>query len=465
MYDGNRLIVFGSQLIGVLIVIAGLLTQQADLRSPRPVGKKTPSPAESSQTGDRFARLWDDPLEGLLAIESGESLAAVKGSPTAPPCEGTAVQNESKNAPERGIVLWNILDGRPLPEVKERRLRIRYAIVSALVAADYLPLRDSKLIPLFRPADGSPGCQEKLIGYFETFKADANNAEPNAKLSFPRVCLVWTPKRSTAVPLDGLLCDSVCDQISKRGDLEANSPVHILHHGSSDDLTAYLGQPDRSQDQKISFMRATRPWPDPLPESLRPIITDDHLVQELVQELSLRIPDMDEKDIVIFTESDTGYSHQIKSELNNQIKDKEKLKFYSYLRGLDGREEDLRAQSKTETNRSDDALSSLLSGSAISESSLGTSQFDYLRRLALEFERKDKEINKRNIGAVGVLGSDIYDKMLVLEAVRLELPAAVFFTTDLDALYLERQDRRLHPKPRRRERGWPGGHLSSSHAG
>ncbi len=74
VYDGNRLIVFGSQLIGVLIVIVGLLTQQADLRSPRPVGKKTPGPAESSQTGDRFARLWDDPLEGLLDYVNRESL-------------------------------------------------------------------------------------------------------------------------------------------------------------------------------------------------------------------------------------------------------------------------------------------------------------------------------------------------------------------------------------------------------
>ena len=145
-----------------------------------------------------------------------------------------------------------------------------------------------------------------------------------------------------------------CDQISKRGDLKANCPVQILHHGSSDDLTAYLTQSDRSQDQNISFMRATMPWPSPLPsplpESLRPIITDDQLVRELVQELSLRIPDMDEKDIVIFTESDTAYSHEIKSELNKQIDDKAKLRFYSYLRGLDGRQEDLGPQSKTETS-------------------------------------------------------------------------------------------------------------------
>ncbi|MGH7938015.1 MAG: hypothetical protein ACREFG_05870, partial [Chthoniobacterales bacterium] len=226
--------------------------------------------------------------------------------------------------------------------------------------------------------------------------------------------------------------------------MKATASVHILHHGSSDDLTAYWKQSDASQDQEISFMRATIPTPEPTPHPnlRRPIITDDLLVQALVRELSLRIPNMDGKDIVIFTERDTGYSRQIKSELNEQIgklNEKTNLKFYYYLRGLDGRQEDLPAPSKTETSQGDDALSSLLSGSAILESSLGTSQFDYLRRLALEFERKDKEINKGNICAVGVLGSDIYDKMLVLEAVRPELPTAIFFTTDLDALYLERQ--------------------------
>jgi hypothetical protein len=49
---------------------------------------------------------------------------------------------------------------------------------------------------------------------------------------------------------------------------------------------------------------------------------------------------------------------------------------------------------------------------------------------------RDKE---NQVVAVGILGSDIYDKMLVLQAVRPELPSAIFFTTDLDALYLERE--------------------------
>src|SRR5205814_3773219 len=37
-------------------------------------------------------------------------------------------------------------------------------------------------------------------------------------------------------------------------------------------------------------------------------------------------------------------------------------------------------------------------------------------------------------------GSDIYDKLLVLQAVHPQLPAAIFFTTDLDALYLEKDN-------------------------
>ncbi len=46
------------------------------------------------------------------------------------------------------------------------------------------------------------------------------------------------------------------------------------------------------------------------------------------------------------------------------------------------------------------------------------------------------EHQKRPVVAVGVLGSDVYDKLIVLQALRPELPQAVFFTTDLDALYL-----------------------------
>lgn len=61
---------------------------------------------------------------------------------------------------------------------------------------------------------------------------------------------------------------------------------------------------------------------------------------------------------------------------------------------------------------------------------MGQAQFDYIRRLG-------KNINKEEDGgvirAIGVLGSDIYDKLLILRALRGKFPNAIFFTNDLDA--------------------------------
>ena len=48
----------------------------------------------------------------------------------------------------------------------------------------------------------------------------------------------------------------------------------------------------------------------------------------------------------------------------------------------------------------------------------------------------------QNVIAVGILGSDIYDKMLVLRRFA-RVPFAIFFTTDFDALYLEREKERF----------------------
>jgi hypothetical protein len=71
----------------------------------------------------------------------------------------------------------------------------------------------------------------------------------------------------------------------------------------------------------------------------------------------------------------------------------------------------------------------------------GQSQFDYLRRLAKKMRDRDDELRRtspdgQGLRAVGVLGSDLHDKLLVLQALRPELPNALFFTTDLDARFL-----------------------------
>jgi hypothetical protein len=74
--------------------------------------------------------------------------------------------------------------------------------------------------------------------------------------------------------------------------------------------------------------------------------------------------------------------------------------------------------------------------SSYAETPEGTNQLDYVRRLAHELEQTDRRLFRERgegLRAVGVLGSDLYDTLLILRALRGLLPHAVFFTTTLDA--------------------------------
>ncbi len=78
----------------------------------------------------------------------------------------------------------------------------------------------------------------------------------------------------------------------------------------------------------------------------------------------------------------------------------------------------------------------------------GQNQLDYIPRVAMELQEMDHALRagtldmtgrKGEIRAIGVVGSDFYDKLLILQALRPYFPEAVFFTTDLDARYLDPQ--------------------------
>jgi len=94
--DANRPIVFGSQLIGVLVVILTMMTRQAELRSTRPVGDKKQI-APVYQDGNLSARLWDDPLAKLSTVEiaSQEQSDAARKAPST---SGTMEADVDKNA-------------------------------------------------------------------------------------------------------------------------------------------------------------------------------------------------------------------------------------------------------------------------------------------------------------------------------------------------------------------------------
>jgi hypothetical protein len=201
----------------------------------------------------------------------------------------------------------------------------------------------------------------------------------------------------------------------------------------------------------------------------RTSLTDYDLAEALAKELELRgfkinkdkSDPKDHKDhIVIISEWDTvfgrlGLPKNLKNQfapMKNQCEDQEILEnkcnwqevdwihSFSYMRGLDGvipgsektTEETKNNKDKDQTNNAEINL----------ERSEGQSQQDYLRRLAAHIDEIKQQLENENKGAIkaiGVLGSDAYDKLMILKALRPSFPNAVFFTTDLDT-------RLLHPK-------------------
>lgn len=115
---------------------------------------------------------------------------------------------------------------------------------------------------------------------------------------------------------------------------------------------------------------------------------------------------------------------------------------YSYLRGIDGvipGEEKSAASGPTRANPSNGSLLDI----PVLEPPVGASQYDYIRRLGQRIFLELNELTTRNsqngtderleVKAIGVLGSDPYDTLLILQALREHFPRALYFTTDLDA--------------------------------
>jgi hypothetical protein len=77
------------------------------------------------------------------------------------------------------------------------------------------------------------------------------------------------------------------------------------------------------------------------------------------------------------------------------------------------------------------------SDSRAPERAFGQGQYDYLRRIAIDLKEEDDELKRNDEGsirAIGVIGGDVFDKLLVLRALKPQFPDALFFTDDFDAL-------------------------------
>lgn len=207
------------------------------------------------------------------------------------------------------------------------------------------------------------------------------------------------------------------------------SPMATLAPESESDLRTFL---------------AVGPKSCKLDSVTRTIGTDLDLITALKDELALRgvLPDRRESNdglVAIVTEHDSTYGHQFLRLFKDRVTgDNNWLRAFTYLRGLDGKLAGENTGQKLDSEKErpfGNDLESLLY--KVEElPAAGQSQVDYLRRLAAKLKELDlveRQNGRRGVKAVGVVGTDVYDKLLVLRALRKDLPEAQFFTTDLDA--------------------------------
>jgi hypothetical protein len=227
---------------------------------------------------------------------------------------------------------------------------------------------------------------------------------------------------------------------------------------------------DILRDANVSFQRA--------------VDTDDGLMRELVKELERRGVALREKCwentscglVALISEWDTLYGRALPQEFKEAVRAGDRsetdealdrrIRRFSYLRGLDGElPKEKGKEGQGDSLQGDDKASLSLTErrklAAQLERPEGRSQLDYVRRLVQVLKEAEAqapcEIWKGacpGFKAIGVLGSDVYDKLLILQALKQNFPHVIFFTTDLDA-------RLFHP----REMQWTRNLVVASHFG
>lgn len=455
-FKGFRLLNWPS-LLAFVLLSWGVLLLPPRMRSLRPSSEGIGGAAEAR--GNLYeTRLWQDPFDVLTdARRRKDSLPPLAGS-----IDSTAKPGETT------LILAVFLTGGDFPEEIETRLRARYAVVSALGVSGYVPDYSGRL-----SCGASPWGGATEVFPNEVYRLAAPTSDP----SFGRVDLHGltgitdpgrSPHRVVVIWMDEGLFDN-----QRPASLLAswvrtlqspNRKVAILGPQESGTLLGFLREPKPAPPEPelsprvgiYSFCSTVASLREPAPPSpvspppsdtlrsrgfdlVHVIGTDRELADALRDELALRGVDSTKR-IALVAEWDTFYSESMFDVFDNVFSSP---RFFTYQRGIDGR---LPKDPAAAGGSASSGASSVLPGGeplvrGPATTSFGRSQIDYLPRLVGQM----KASGGANWAAIGVLGSDFYDKVLIIETLKHEFPGALFFTTDLDQRYL---DSAVHPTTR-----------------
>jgi len=477
----------GSALILSLVVSTFALTRDPFMET-RPVGAQF-----QPQTAIE-ARLWQDPFDALERYR--KRLKDMRPPPVTPPCTPEIVEGNAQlivalvedgayaEAVElrrrmRYAILAGLKSARQVPDDEQhiRCLSMDSNLSSSIAGGPIeVPYEDFVADPLVPASDNDEDPPPEKRTRVLWLKQDALKEDPLSKLEALRVLLTDQGKNEKHTlkvigPVDSMMLGEFFHQEADARYLRSDGKpqrvmpeqVEIYSPLATADKKLLLRDFDVKNRQKSeSFTKL---------KLIRTVSDDTTLVKLLLEELKLRhvdpatgascsTPDDEAlcfsnaewrsaNRIALISEWDSFYSRAMIESFRMKVAERRLLPpldqptvdqwvlRYSYLRGLDGRlPEDIiaKTEQKAEKDSREIDLSPL-------EKSDGNSQLDYLRRLADHIMAQDmayRRAGKSGIGAIGVMGLDTYDKMLVLQALKNRMPNKVYFSTDLDARMLQR---------------------------
>jgi len=491
-------------LLPLLAVLAGVIATYKPLVSERPsVPTEKTAPVIAQQDVDarlwqdpigvaqKQKSLLDEQIEkGVIKKGSAESHDIYALS-------DLFCQRASK-FPGQVLFLAVMLDAGPYSEQAESRLRSRKAVLEGLSESGFVPV-DGEHLGFVTAAWPPPAVNgsSPLIERALLLPWEECEAIDDPKKVFPkdtkRVVVVWLPAAN--FNLNPLHClAALIDQLAPE-DIRDKIDVKLIGPANSTGLQSMVREacwyPLSTTMQKaldgvwIISPRATAPDPallsaadvgphcaknyvkTLLEESIargprggvhfvRTTAQDDWILSELITELARRriaaVPQVTPDGrpiskpahIVILSEWDTYYGRSMDKTFLSQASGKTnaltRIHSYHYLRGIDGR---LPGDSSKDNQREPVQQTQLGQKTVAVEATEGLNQSDYLRRLARRMKEDDARWQRDDgsgIRAIGLLGSDLYDKLMILRALRPEFPAALFFTNNYDAHFERRDD-------------------------
>jgi hypothetical protein len=497
--------IFLPGLVMAALAMIGYLTAQPSLRSARPTRVAPnvfPTPASPKGIESFYSRLWEDPLQ-LCYLHEEERTAPKKllwqweklfdsgGHVDSAPYK-KSFADILDNTHSKLICMPVLVPGARYEDDQELRRRTCYAIYSALAVSHYNSVFPTRMayvdvpvkvcLPVFTEPRDVPRFRVP-VKLFQKAMPNGSNIDDDEFL----VVLWINEDLAQNRPLNVIA--QILTELFKPAEdnkqvwhkTQERIDVRILGPSSSDGLKtirAELNRPatDDGADALnvmpsdfgssiIYSPRATLPEiffaagkPTEASVSLEPrrtqivrTIGDDNVLADaLVNELALRCNFDKNSTLILLTERDTLYGQSFPAVFRASLKKvMSDITVFEcpFLRGIDG---EIPENSPVAKSYGPSASNSAAEADDRREATNdirpnGNSQLDYLARLEVKLAALNREhylTYGNGIAAIGIVGTDVFDKLLILRALRTRLPEVIFFTTDLDAEFDDDAERK-----------------------